>query len=646
MDNENGGVVETVVKRRGLQVIRAEVGKQSRLVGKTLAEIPNFRSTYKAAIVSPSVGKFQVGMVVVLQAAQDSPLLQCPPANFYDIKKSSSSNSLSKMVRRFTNSTDNLLSLDTTTTTTTPSQKNEQKPKTIIINDLEQQLDPAVLQKDATGTDSDSFFIGDMANDEEDVDSKQKQNAPSKVVVEEKEEEIISQETTDIWKDFKVLFPDEDTGGIGREFLTAMVITSNSNLASKSAIQSGLDKLPGVVLVSIDRTIIQEDENQSNSDVFSTTTAENHKKVQAIAPSEVLNEGDVVWYAGSASATGDLRKIPGWKSYLNEEVKKVSDKVHDRRLVQAVIARKGPLVGKTVRDVRFRTKYGAAVISINREGTRIQDFPGNIPLQGGDVLLLEAGPTFLHNQEQNYHSSAFALLAEVRDSAPPRLRLLLPALGLTIAMLAVYTANLSSLLVCGLIAAGLMMLLGIISQQEARNAVNWEVYVTIASAFGIGSALTNSGVAKAVADALVKIGTGINMGDAGLYGAVYFATFLISNVVTNNAAAALLFPIAMDAAEKTNADLTKMSFSLMLGASASFMSPFGYTTNLLIYGPGGYKYVDFLKIGTPLQIVLWIVSIFLLSVNIPWYINWIAMTCLLIITSLILMSKSRKKKSS
>ena len=640
MDNENGGVVETVIKRRGLQVIRAEVGKQSRLVGKTLSEIPNFRSTYKAAIVSPSVGKFQSGMVVVLQAAQDSPLLQRPPANFYDVKRTNSSNSLSKMVRRLTNSTDNLLSLDITTTGTV--KKSE--PKTTIINDLEQQLNPAVVQKDSA--DSSSFFIGDMVNEEEDMNSQQQQHALPVVAVEENEGENISQDTMDVWKDFKVLFSDEDSGGVGSEFLTAMVITSNSNLASKSAIQSGLDKLPGVVLVSIDRTVIQEEENQSNSEVFSTTTAENHKKVQAIAPSEVLKEGDVVWYAGSASAIGDLRKIPGWKSYLNEEVKKVSDKVHDRRLVQAVIARKGPLVGKTVRDVRFRTKYGAAVISINREGTRIQDFPGNIPLQGGDVLLLEAGPTFLHNQAQHHHSSAFALLAEVRDSAPPRLRLLLPALGLTITMLAVYTANLSSLLVSGLIAAGLMILLGIISQQEARNAVNWEVYVTIASAFGIGSALTNSGVAKAVADALVKIGTGINMGDAGLYGAVYFATFLISNVVTNNAAAALLFPIAMDAAEKTNADLTKMSFSLMLGASASFMSPFGYTTNLLIYGPGGYKYVDFLKIGTPLQIVLWIVSIFLLSVNIPWYINWIAMTCLLILTSLILISKSRKKKLS
>jgi len=365
--------------------------------------------------------------------------------------------------------------------------------------------------------------------------------------------------------------------------------------------------------------------------------------MEAITPSDPLQEGDVLWFAGSASAIGDLRKIPGWKSYLSDEVKKVTDKVHDRRLVQAVIARKGPLVGKTVRDVRFRTKYGAAVISIHREGNRVHDHPSRIKLHGGDVLLLEAGPTFIKEHAEN--DKSFALLSEVRDSAPPRLRLLVPALALAVAMLAVYTANLSSLLVCSLIAAGLMIFLGILSQQEARDAVNWEVYVTIASAFGIGSALTNSGVAKAVADALVKIGTGMNMGDAGLYGAVYFATFLISNVVTNNAAAALLFPIAMDAAEQTNADLKLMSFALMLGASASFMSPFGYTTNLLIYGPGGYKYMDFIKIGTPLQIVLWIISIVLLSVKMPFYISWVATASILLLTVIILINNPFTSKN-
>jgi len=187
--------------------------------------------------------------------------------------------------------------------------------------------------------------------------------------------------------------------------------------------------------------------------------------------------------------------------------------------------------------------------------------------------------------------------------------------------------------VCGLIASILMVGLGILSQQEARDAINWEVYVTIASAFGIGTALTNSGVAGGIADGLVELGQVLNIGDAGLFGAVYFATFLISNVVTNNAAAALIFPIAMDAAEITGADQKLMSYILMLGASASFMSPFGYTTNLLIYGPGGYKYTDFLRIGTPMQVVLWIFSVCIVSIGdgSTWYVTWIA-TSLLFIT--------------
>ena len=112
---------------------------------------------------------------------------------------------------------------------------------------------------------------------------------------------------------------------------------------------------------------------------------------------------------------------------------------------------------------------------------------------------------------------------------------------------------------------------------------------------------------------------------SGLFAAVYLATFLISNIVTNNAAAALIFPIAMDAAVQTGTDVVLMSYCVMLGASASFMSPFGYTTNLMIYGPGGYKYNDFLVVGTPMQLVLWIVTVFLLATttNSNFYISWL-----------------------
>jgi di/tricarboxylate transporter len=167
-------------------------------------------------------------------------------------------------------------------------------------------------------------------------------------------------------------------------------------------------------------------------------------------------------------------------------------------------------VGKTVREVAFRTTYGAAVISVHRNGNRIHDYPGNIKLHAGDVLLLEAGPTFFKRTASDHHT--FALLAEVKDSAPPRLRYLIPAVVIVVAMLAVYTAEVASLLVCALMAAIVMVAIGLLSEQEARDAIDWPLFVAIAAAFGISNSLTNSGVAQGVANFLLLIGNAVGIG--------------------------------------------------------------------------------------------------------------------------------------
>jgi di/tricarboxylate transporter len=607
----------SALKHRGLRVIRTRVVKGSRLVGHTGAEV-DFRQTYEAGIVAlQKKGKnaeiplsrvrFEVGDILVLQANDASPLLKIPPAEFYmylsegsgtdeSIPRTSSVRSMVNMVTRRKASTD-----------VTPELASARK---VIDN-------------------SHLAHHGD----EED---------PAVVDLPELVQQIEEQEA--VWKDLQLLLPDEGIhsgDGAAREFLTAMQVAPKSKLSGKTVAKSGIDRLPALFLVSIERPIpagtslptknkrlsvmsgasdahsLGEDSNQRLGSIQTDNQA-----YQSIAPEEPLQHGDVLWFSGSASSVGDLRKIPGLISYQNDEVEKINEKVHDRRLVQAVIARKGPLVGKTVKEVQFRKRYGAAVIAVHREGKRVHEHPGNVKLQAGDVLLLEAGPSFIAKSGENDRS--FALLAEVEDSAPPRLSLLIPALLITAGMLIVFMADWTSLLVSALVASMLMVALGILSEQEARDAVNWDVFITIAAAFGIGTALVNSGVAGGIANFLVDVGTALGIGSAGLLGAVYFATFLISNVVTNNAAAALLFPIALDAAEQTGTDRVLMSYALMLGASASFMSPYGYTTNLLIYGPGGYKYKDFLVFGTPMQIVLWVASIAFLAIIEPWYISWIA----------------------
>ncbi|CAJ1949845.1 unnamed protein product [Cylindrotheca closterium] len=637
---ENDG--NQAVKKRGLRVIRAAVTKSSSLIGKKVFEV-DFRNVYKAAIVAVQKGGrnvavssvvFQRGDVIVLQANDDSPLLKSPPSDFY--KRPADSNKEGE--RQGITPVSSLINM---VSKTIGSSSSQQKLRPGTSGDLES-LKSGTDARSAEG--EDSFFFADLAAD-------------TPITNDDRRSEIIDmtnsinaiKEEERIWNDLRVLIMDEqnrEDNVNSREFLTAMEVAPKSRLAGRAVTESGLDKLSGVFLVSIDRpkpqserdvattqvlaSIAEASDGKSDVDDTSISIQSIEPGVTAISTGTPLMEGDVLWFAGSASSLGDLRKIPGLVSYESEEVEKMNEKIHDRRLVEAVVARRGPLVGKSVKSIRFRTRYGAAVIAVHRDGNRVQEHPGKIKLQAGDVLLLEAGPTFIKNSMDQDRS--FALLAEVKDSAPPRLRLLIPALTIAVAMLAVFTADIgTSLFVCALVASILMVALGILSEQEARDAVNWEVYITIASAFGIGTALVNSGVAASIANFLVDVGNAIGIGEAGLLGAVYFATFLISNVVTNNAAAALLFPIALDAADQTGIDRIIMSYCLMLGASASFMSPFGYTTNLLIYGPGGYKYKDFLVIGTPMQIVLWILSTILLSSmnETTWWMYWAGMFLLL-----------------
>ena len=308
-----------------------------------------------------------------------------------------------------------------------------------------------------------------------------------------------------------------------------MRISPKSNLSKKNIAENGITQVPGVYVVSIERPVQKNGIVVISGDT-SIVESQLQNDYNPIAPDEPLEDGDILWFAGGASAIGDLRKIPGLESPEQGEIKQMNENVHNRRLVQAVIAKSGPLVGKTVREIGFRTKYGAAVLSVHREGNRVHDHPGNIKLLAGDILLLDAGPTFIKRTADD--DRAFALLAEVKDSAPPRLRYLIPAVLIMIAMLTVTFFDFATapLLVCALFAAIIMVTIGLLSPQEARDAIDWSLYVAIAAAFGISKALENSGVAKGVATFLLTVGESIGIGGETLLLLVYSVVKELSNI--------------------------------------------------------------------------------------------------------------------
>jgi len=429
-----------------------------------------------------------------------------------------------------------------------------------------------------------------------------------------------------VWKDLKVLFggDQQEAGDVSKgEFLTAFTVTSNSPLLNKSLNDFGYSKLPGVVLISVERpTGSSSSANEAISATDSPSSAN-----EAISADDPLQVGDIFWYSGSAEAIADLQRLHGLVFYHDEQfqVHGGSDTaLTERRLVQAVVARGSSLCGQTVKDVHFRSAYGGVVIAIQRGSERVHEHPANVKLQTGDVLLVEASSSFAEKQGADHRT--FALVSEVENSSPPRPRLFLLCAALMIAMLAVAGLGIRSLLSTSAIVGIIMVCLGIVTQQEARDCLQWDLYVTIASAFGIGTAMNNSGVAAGVATFLVRIGTAMGIGDAGVYGAVYFAGNLLSAVLTNNAAATLMFPIAMSTVDQTGTDRLKMCYILML-SSSDYITSFGYQTNLMVYGPGEYRNIDFFKFGAPMQILLWLSSIAMvatLSVSDPkWIIAWI-----------------------
>jgi Trk K+ transport system NAD-binding subunit len=337
----------------------------------------------------------------LLQAQNNSPLLKQPPVDFYK-GSTGGGGAVTSFMRRVSKSI---------------SGENRDGPQL--------HLDPSESERPQV--------IGDTSPDNGDEEAQN--SSQIREGTETPQDQLPEEEA---WKDLQVLFPDPKQQANGRtatrEFLAAMEIAPKSNFFGRTVAEAGLDRLPGVFLVSIERP---DDTTQPNAalggDANSVRTID--PVFTTITPETPLQDGDVLWFAGGAQSVGDLRKIPGLVSAENKEVKKINAKVHDRRLVEAVIARRGPLVGKTVKQVRFRTRYGAAVISVHRDGNKVHEHPGLIRLQAGDVLLLEAGPTFIKGNADR--DRAFSLLAEVEDSAPPRLQLLIPAIVITVAMLAV-----------------------------------------------------------------------------------------------------------------------------------------------------------------------------------------------------------------
>lgn len=374
-----------------------------------------------------------------------------------------------------------------------------------------------------------------------------------------------------------------------REYTVEMQVERDSHLAGRSIELAGLRHLPGLFLAEIHRDGVS---------------------IPAVSPREVLLSGDRLLFVGAMDSVLELHRIRGLIP-ATDDVFKLTTPRPQRCLIEAVVSNTCPLLGKTIRESRFRSQYNAVVVAIARNGERLRQKIGDVELQAGDVLLLEAHPSFA---EQFRNSRDFFLVSEIRESSPPRHERALLAIGLLLAMVVVVSAGWISMLLAGLLTAGALLITGCISLERVRRCISWDVLIAIAASLGLGAALSKTGAAQMIAESLTAVAQGQPLLSLVL---VYVATVVVTEVVTNNAAAALMFPFAMKTAETLGVSYMPFVIAVMIAASSSFATPISYQTNLMVFGPGGYRFRDFLKVGLPLDVLIALVALALIPLFFP-----------------------------
>ncbi len=376
-----------------------------------------------------------------------------------------------------------------------------------------------------------------------------------------------------------------------REYTVEMIVDPASPLVGRTIESAGLRHLPGLYLMEIER---------------------GGEIVPAVSPDQRLRADDRLVFAGIVDSVVDLQRIRGLRPATNQ-VFKLDTPRTGRTLIEAVVSPYCPLVGRSIREGEFRTVYSAVVIAVARAGERLRMKIGDIVLRPGDTLLLEAPSAFVAAHRD---SRDFYLVSSVDGARPPRHERAGIAIGVLVAMVGIVTFEWMPMLEAAMLACGALIATRCLSWGVARRAVDLDVLLIIAAALGLGVALEVSGAAKSIAGALLGFA-----GDDPRIAlvAIYGVTMLFTELITNNAAAALMFPIAMATAERLGVDARPFAIAITFAASASFATPIGYQTNLMVMNPGGYRFTDYFRLGIPLSLCLWALSAVLIPVFFPFH---------------------------
>ncbi len=366
-----------------------------------------------------------------------------------------------------------------------------------------------------------------------------------------------------------------------REYITEVRVLATSPFVGKTVAESRLGVKHDVTVLEIlrgDRKIWTPDDSQ-------------------------LRAGDILLVRGKVQSLMDLRASTGLEIESEFKLKDATLAQQDLTLVEALVAPRSHLVGHTLASSEFHWRYDAIVLALQRHGQLLREKLAQVRLQFGDALLLLMRKHDLPGLRTN---DALIVLAEV-ETPSLRSSRTLAALGIIGAVVTVAATNVAPIFVCAIIGALLMVLSRCLTMEEAFRAIDWRVIFLLAGVLPLGMALERSGGAQFIAEHTV--GRMSSFGPVVVLAVLYLLTAVLTEFMSNNAAAVLLAPIAISTAAKLGVDAKPMLMAVTFAASTSFATPVGYQTNTMVYSAGGYRFTDFTKIGLPLILIFWMLSV-------------------------------------
>ncbi len=365
--------------------------------------------------------------------------------------------------------------------------------------------------------------------------------------------------------------------GAQREFAVVMVVRDDGELDGRTVREAGLRHLDGVYLVEIHR---------------------GGSVVAPVAPDRRLAGGDRLVFVGDVTRIVDLREMEG----LDPDVDG-GDLLDGGHLVEVVVGPGSPLLGRSLREVGFRGRHQAAVVAVHRAGERLGGKLGELRLRVGDTLALLAGPDFDPSGPDTRRD--FALVTDLGPRRPPHVRRR-DALAAVVALATVVVLPLSGatgVLRAVTVAVGILVVVGAILPRHVWEFVDLDVVAMVAAAIGLGRAVEVSGLGGVLASRLLEVTAGLGVWvTVALLVAV---VMVLTELVTNVAAVTLVFPVALEVAGRTGLDPAVVVLGVAVAASMSFLTPIGYQTNTMVWGPGRYRLSDYLRLGLPLSAIVW-----------------------------------------